>query len=69
MWGCGGPGGTIWVASRPARANPAAANIAFAICWPVLSCVATRVEDTIAAPSAAPHCRVAVSSALAVPSA
>jgi hypothetical protein len=56
------------VASRPARANPAATHMAVAVRWPTLPCVATSVADTMATPSAEPHCRVAVSSALAVPS-
>ena len=36
--------------------------------WLSLPWVATSVADTMATPSAEPHCRVAVSSALAVPS-
>ena len=57
------PGG-----QQAGQGEPAATNMASAVRWPVLPCVATSVADTMATPSAEPHCRLAVSRALAVPS-
>jgi hypothetical protein len=42
--------------------------MASAVRWLALPCVATSVAVTMATPRAEPHCRLAVSSALAVPS-
>ena len=56
------------MASRPASAKPAVTSIATAVRRLSLPWTATSVADTMATPSAEPHCRVAVSSALAVPS-
>ena len=49
-------------------AKPAVTSIATAVRCPKVPWMATSVADTMATPSAEPHCRVAVSSALAVPS-